>query len=388
MRNLKIYFALTLLNNFWFITSNWLNFWLKYMTLKEVGIIDGIAFLIGILFEFPSGVISDKLGRKNSLILAQLLQFAGSFIISFATNLYEIGIGFIVFQIGVSMYSGSIESFGYEVSNQIKYDYVKTLSISSFLNNFGYLFSLLVGGYLYIVNQNLPNYLFTLNFFIGIFLSYFILESRRKIEDSTNQKNELRYHLNSEKSLVQTFKSLNYKILLYMLTLSAMAFAFDFGFLKLILVETFSNINDNYWYIFSFTLVSLLISYRLLIQKINELLQLRVMFVLLLTFVLLTYIIANTTWVLFGYLTFLAIYLNLLSLNYFNNLVSDSNRASFLSLFAFGYKLPYVFLALVLGEMLMDIKITSLSYPTFLILCALYLIGKLGYNRAVLSKGA
>jgi len=310
------------------------------MTLKEVGIIDGIAFLIGILFEFPSGVISDKLGRKNSLILAQLLQFAGSFVISFATNLYEIGIGFILFQIGVSMYSGSIESFGYEVSNQIKYDYVKTLSISSFLNNFGYLFSLLVGGYLYVVNQNLPNYLFTLNFFIGIFLSYFILESRRKIEDSTDQKNELRYHLNSEKSLVQTFRSLNYKILLYMLTLSAMAFAFDFGFLKLILVETFSNINDNYWYIFSFTLVSLLISYRLLNQKMNELLQLRVMFVLLLTFILITYINANTTWVLFGYLTFLAIYLNLLSLNYFNNLVSDSNRASFLSLFAFGYKLP------------------------------------------------
>jgi len=385
MKNLRIYFALTLLNNFWFITSNWLNFWLKYMSLKEVGLIDGIAFMIGIMFEFPSGIISDRLGRKNSLILAQLLQFSGSFIISFATNLYEIGVGFIIFQIGISMYTGSVESFGYEVSLKNKFDYVKTLSISSILNNFGYLFSLIVGGYLYLYNQNYPNYLFTFSFFIGLILSFLISEP--KITNFKNQEeteNKARDKIEKdEKSLIITFKSLNIKILLYLLTLSAIAFSFDFGFLKLLLVDTFSNINNNYWYIFGFTILSLIISNFLLKLKSSETNQLRIMFLVLLILIFLTYLNQQTTLILFGYLTFLAIYLNLFSLNYFNKLVSDSNRASFLSLFSFGYKLPYVFLALILGEMLTNLKITSLSYPAFLMLCGLYLISKLGYNRAV-----
>jgi MFS family permease len=387
MKNLRIYFSLVLLNNFWFITSNWLNFWLKYMSLKEVGIIDGIAFLIGIMFEFPSGIISDRWGRKNSLILSQLFQFAGSFIITFASNLYEIGVGFIIFQIGVSMFSGSIESFGYESSRDSGYNYKNTLSISSFFNNFGYLFSLVVGGYLYLNNNNIPNYLFTMNFFLGLLICYFIMEknsSENSINSHTIEENNIKTDFNS---FVWALRKVDIKLILYLTFLSSVVFAFDYGFVKLLLLEAFTDLGSNYLYIFGFTLFSLILSFFLLRIKTSFVVQLRVIFILL---ALITFFVSKSyeyIWVIFAFLSFITVYISQISLSYFNELVSDDNRAGFLSIFALFYKLPYVFIALILGDMMQKISVNQLFYPSFLGIVFMYLVGKLGYNIAVNKWG-
>ena len=387
MKNLRIYFSLVLLNNFWFITSNWLNFWLKYMSLKEVGIIDGIAFLIGIMFEFPSGIISDRWGRKNSLILSQLFQFAGSFVITFASNLYEIGVGFIIFQIGVSMFSGSIESFGYESSRDSGYNYKNTLSISSFFNNFGYLFSLVVGGYFYLNNNNIPNYLFTMNFFLGLLICYFIMEknaSENSINSHTIQENNIKTDF---ERFFGTLRKVDIKLILYLTFLSSVVFAFDYGFVKLLLLEAFSDLGSNYLYIFGFTLFSLILSFFLLRIKTPFVVQIRVIFILL---VLITFFVSKSyeyTWVIFAFLSFITVYISQISLSYFNELVSDDNRAGFLSIFALFYKLPYVFIALILGDMMQKISVNQLFYPSFLGIVFMYLVGKLGYNIAVNKWG-
>jgi len=387
MKNLRIYFSLVLLNNFWFITSNWLNFWLKYMSLKEVGIIDGIAFLIGIMFEFPSGIISDRWGRKNSLILSQLFQFAGSFVITFASNLYEIGVGFIIFQIGVSMFSGSIESFGYESSRDNGYNYKNTLSISSFFNNFGYLFSLVVGGYFYLNNNNIPNYLFTMNFFLGLLICYFIMEknaSENSINSHTIQENNIKTDF---ERFFGTLRKVDIKLILYLTFLSSVVFAFDYGFVKLLLLEAFTDLGSNYLYIFGFTLFSLILSFFLLRIKTPFVVQIRVIFILL---VLITFFVSKSyeyTWVIFAFLSFITVYISQISLSYFNELVSDDNRAGFLSIFALFYKLPYVFIALILGDMMQKISVNQLFYPSFLGIVFMYLVGKLGYNIAVNKWG-
>lgn len=383
MKNLRVYFSIVLLNNFWFITSNWLNFWLKYMSLKEVGIIDGIAFLIGIMFEFPSGIISDRWGRKNSLILSQLLQFAGSFVITFASNLYEIGAGFIIFQLGVSMFSGTIESFGYESSRDGGVDYKKTLSISSFLSNFGYLISLIIGGALYLINNNYPNILFSINFFLGMLICYFISDNNTSKNQSVSENT-----LGSDiQNFIKTLRKVNLKLIIYLLFLSSLVFAFDYGFIKLLLLESFSGLDSNYWYIFGFTLVSLISSFIMLRSKVSFLRQLRVIFGIFLVLIFLVSKNHSLIWLLFGFLSFIAIYIVQISLSYFNELVSDENRSGFLSIFALFYKLPYVFLALVIGDLLHNINIVGLLYPMFLLVVCLYLIVKLSYNIAVIKWG-
>lgn len=384
MKNLRVYFSLVLLNNFWFITSNWLHFWLKYMTLKEVGIIDALAFLVGILFEFPSGLISDRWGRKNSLILSQLFQFAGSFVITFSSNLYEIGIGFIIFQLGVAMFSGSIESFGYESTRDSSLDYKNTLSVSSFLNNFGYLISLVIGGYLYLINNNYPNILFSITFFIGFLMCFLINENKvydtKEFEESNLKADLLKFR--------KILKQLDLKLIIYLTFLSSIVFAFDYGFIKLLILESFAGLESNYWYIFGFTFLSLIGSFFMLRSKISYLSQLRTMFMVLVIVVFIVFKESSLIWILFGLLSFFAIYTVQISLSYFNELVSDENRAGFLSIFALFYKLPYVFIALVLGDFLTKTNFLELLYPSFLLMVCMYLIGKLSYNIAVNKWGA
>lgn len=329
--NLRIYYSLILFNNFWFITSNWLNFWLKYMTLKEVGIIDAIAFLVGILFEFPSGIISDKLGRKQTLLLSQSLQILGSLLVTLSSSLVEIGVGFVIFQIGTAFYSGTIESFGYESGVLANKNYEKVLINSGFLSNFGYLSSLIIGGFLYTTDNNLPNILFTANFLVGLLLSILIKDTLIKEDELT-------------KTLVNS--KFNLPILALFIILMTLSFSFDYGFLKLIILENFADLNTNYWYIFIATLLSLFFSSLLIPRIINIKKSLLLCLVCLMGSVILgifTYI------PLFFVLSFLAIFIYQLSLKYINERVSDSKRASFISLFNLVYKLPYVLIALLLG---------------------------------------
>jgi MFS family permease len=329
--NLKVYYILIATNNLWFITSNWLNFWLKYMTVKEVGIIDAVAFLIGILLEFPSGVVSDRLGRKQTLFISQSLQLLGSLIITLASNLFEIGIGFVLFQMGVAFYSGTVESFGYESAIRENKEYSEVLVISGVLSNFAYLLSLVVGGYLYLLNQNLPNILFTLNFFLGFLVLIWSKENVKIFEESTG---------------LEVRSKFNFKILGFFIILMTASFSFDFGFLKLIILEKFSNLYSSYWYIFVATLASIALSSYLL-RRLSS-----YYYPLILTSVILTcsLILAFFSFIpLFFTLSFTAVFVYQLSLKYINERVADNQRASAISLFSLFYKLPYVLIALVLG---------------------------------------
>jgi len=330
--NLKIYYFLIFSNNLWFITSNWLNFWLKYMSLKEVGIIDALAFLFGILLEFPSGLLSDKLGRKQALLLSQSVQFLGSFLILFATNLFEIGLGFVIFQIGVAFFSGTIESFGYESSIKERKDYDEVLVKSGYFTNFAYLIALILGGYLYTFNNNYPNLLFAFNFLLGIIPVLLIYELKSEIvpEDIDNLY----------------LKKFNLYIVGLFVLLMTVSFTFDYGFLKLFILEKFSSLENNYWFIFGSTLVSLIISSWFLKKIKSFFIPLFTSFVLVIVGFLLTFL---SFLPLFFILSFLAVFIYQLSLKYINDKVPDSSRASIISLFNLLYKLPYVLIALILG---------------------------------------
>lgn len=332
VNNLKIYYALTFINNLWFITSSWLVFWLKFMSFKQVGIIDSASFMTGILLEFPSGVISDKIGRKQTLIISQAFLFLGSLLILLASSLYDIAAGFIIFQIGVSFYSGTIESFGFETSFQNKINYDSVLIKSSILNNVAYLASLIIGGYLYLTDTNLPNLLMTINFFAGLIISFFIIDSI-----NTSEVVETRFNYKIH---------LNLPILVLFIVLMSVAFSFDYGFLKLVILDKFSNLNTNYWYIFGATTLSLLVSNSIL-SSIKTFFKPLILCIVLL--IISTILIFVSYIPLFITLSFLAVFVYQLSLKYINEKVADSERASAISLFNLFYKLPYVLIALILG---------------------------------------
>jgi len=383
-QNIFIYYSITTFNNFWFITSSWVNYWLKYMSVSEIGIIDAIAFAVGVIIEIPSGFISDKIGRKFSLILASFFQFLGSFIITISLDKYEIAAGFIVFQIGTALFSGTIEAFGYEESIKNNLSYEQVLLKSQYFASFGNLFSLFVGGYFYLINKNIPNFLWSLNYLISLMLSILIVINNQPslFEDlSSNVKLKLRDYLHN----------FNFKTSFYLVILSSVVFAFDFGFLKLIIMDSFSTIENNY-YILAFTLIlSLTLSRFLILRTKNYEFVIRFIYILLIFLFITNSFIPKGELIVFVVLTFLTIYLFQISLNYINTRVRDSVRASFISFFNFVYKIPYILLALFLGYGIDSIKISDtllyLGISMFILAVLSKFLLKIVYNKP-LDKGA
>ena len=71
------YITYRTLINMWFVGAIWLYFYRLFITDQQVGILDGLAFAIGLLAEVPSGALADKFGRDRTVKLGQLLSGSG-----------------------------------------------------------------------------------------------------------------------------------------------------------------------------------------------------------------------------------------------------------------------------------------------------------------------
>jgi MFS family permease len=99
-RNILLFYFLTFANNSFFITGNWIFFWLRYMTYGQLGLVDAGCFAFGMLMEIPTGAISDLLGKKRTLIAAHIFAALGFFVIGTSTAMTQIVIGFLLAQVG------------------------------------------------------------------------------------------------------------------------------------------------------------------------------------------------------------------------------------------------------------------------------------------------
>jgi MFS family permease len=354
------------------------------MSVSEIGIIDALAFGIGVLVEIPSGLISDRLGRKLSLIIASFFQFLGSFIITISLDKFEIAAGFIIFQIGTSLFSGTIEAFGYEecIHNNLKYE--NLLLKSQYLASFGHLFSLIIGGYFYLVNKNIPNFLWSLNYLISLILSILIVTS--------SQPSLFENLENSSKLRIRDFiHNFNFKTVFYLVVISSIVFSFDYGFLKLLIMDSFSTIENNY-YILSITVLISLILNRYLIKKTKNYENIvKLIYITMALLFIFNENIYQSYVLIFLFLTFLTIYLFQISLNYINTRVRDSVRASFISIFNFAYKIPYIVLSIILGFGIDSLSIAKTLYfiGIFMIFLLVFykFLYKIVYNKP-LDTGA
>ena len=60
------------------------------MSLTQVGLVSSIMYLTNILLEYPTGILADKFGRKNSLYASIISQSIAGLVYGLSTNLYGI----------------------------------------------------------------------------------------------------------------------------------------------------------------------------------------------------------------------------------------------------------------------------------------------------------
>ena len=83
-------------------------------SLTEIGIAEGVFHVASMLFEIPSGVISDVFGRKKSMILSQCMFILSSFLMAFSDGLPGICVSLVASALGYNFASGTREALAYD----------------------------------------------------------------------------------------------------------------------------------------------------------------------------------------------------------------------------------------------------------------------------------
>lgn len=366
------YIAYRTLTSMWFVGAVWLYFCRIFITDQQVGILDGMAFAIGLLAEIPSGALADKFGRHRLVRLGQVLAGGGLLIQAVGSSFMPFFVGQAIMMIGVSLVSGADEALFFEKLkfNRKSTNWRKLVTRGSQVALIGTLFATLAGGWLHTINPRIPWILTGLSFIAAALLVWNI-KDERLLKARQKFIPELKDYLHHIKKGFAQFRLP--KLWLYVpfiITVQGLFYTVGYGLLRLVLLDRFHF--DPFWgsvVVASCSLITVgLLAYmhknadNLSERKVLALIGLIAASSLLLS-------VANIG--MWGYVVILALYAGEHILSPFmseilNNRAPQTQRATVLSVASFLKSLPYVGLAPIIGYLSMNNQL-----EIFLILWAL-----------------
>lgn len=380
-KNVTKLYILTALTNLWFITGSWLYFYRMYMSDRQIGVLDGLVFGVGLLAELPSGALADLLGRKRQLQIGLLMMSAGFLVQGFANEYIHILLGMLLFTVGMALVSGSDDALVYDSLDAEgksgmwqkiiarKFQIMHAVTILSFL----------VGGVLYVVQFRLPFILAGVGVFVGFLVASSFKEIRvisEKLSISTyvQQNIDGMKHLLKRKMWLYAFMAL---------VVLGIGYAFDLGVIKPLVLDSF-GFKANWQAVING------IAGIAAILALTQLDRLRKIFgekrglVILALIMGAGFLVASFPIGKLGLLAFLAIFVvNSLVEPWLNDIVQhevpSSHRATALSTLALLQKIPYVVLGPIAGALSSDGSFSSfligVAFCIFLAIAVLLLFG-------------
>lgn len=349
------YIAYRTLTSMWFVSAVWLYFYRIFITDQQVGILDGLAFAIGLLAEVPSGALADKFGRDRVVRSGQILAGGGLLIQAAGSSFMPFFVGQAIMMVGVSLVSGADEALFFE---KLKFerkstDWRKLVTRGSQIALVGELVATITGGWLYTINPRIPWVLNGLAFIAAALLIWRITDDRPR---KARQKllPELKDYLYDIKTGFAQFRLPKLRLYVpFIITVQGLFYTTGYGLLCLILLDRFHF--DPFWgslVIASSSLITVgLLAY--MHKNADDLSEKKVLvFIGLMAASSLLLSFANIG--LWGYVVILALYAGEHTLQPFmsevlNNRAPEEQRATVLSVASFFKSLPYVLLAPIIG---------------------------------------
>ena len=343
------------LTNLFFASAVWLYLYRLFITDQQVGILDGLAFAVGLMAEVPSGVLADRFGRDKMVRLGWFMAGIGFLTQAFGSSFLPFFVGQAILVCGISFVSGADEALFFEKLNfdRDSVNWRKLLTRGSQVALMSLLGATIIGGWLHNINPRIPWILNGLAFIFSVWLIWPIKDNREKKRER-NFSLELKKYLVNIKTGFAEFKTP--KLWFYVpiiLTVQGLFYTSDWGLLRLILLDRFR---------FSPFLGSLVIASSSLItvgilavmhihaEKISE--KKVITLISIFTVVsLIASIFDIGTW---GYFVIFIIYAGENIFHPFmseiiNNRVEEDQRATVLSVASFIKSFPYVILAPIIG---------------------------------------
>lgn len=161
-RNITIYYITRVFVGLRFIIPIWVTFFLRIITFEQLALAETISIFIGMMFELPSGVLADLIGRRITVALGFIIHGIAYSLISQASNFGAYLLFFSIGALGESFVSGAEEALVYDTlkENKALEKYSKVKSIEAMIYRITLLLSTIVGGYIYKIRIYLP-YLLT-----------------------------------------------------------------------------------------------------------------------------------------------------------------------------------------------------------------------------------
>lgn len=114
-RNLRLINWLAAFNNASFFVPFAVPFWLESgLNQQKIYLLQGVFTLVMIGLEIPTGIISDRVGRRISLIAAGLLAATGFGVYAVSNGFWQFAVAETLLAIGLSLNSGTIQSMRHE----------------------------------------------------------------------------------------------------------------------------------------------------------------------------------------------------------------------------------------------------------------------------------
>lgn len=142
----------------WFFSAVWLYFYRLFITDQQVGLLDGMAFAIGLIAEVPSGALADKFGRDKMVRLGQLLVAVGILTQVFNDSFLPLFVGQGILMVGLAFVSGADDALFFEklgfAPNSTKWRKLVTRGSQAALS--ATLLATIIGGWLHTIDPRMP----------------------------------------------------------------------------------------------------------------------------------------------------------------------------------------------------------------------------------------
>jgi MFS family permease len=146
--------------------------------LEQFTIIMSIFAGVILLFEVPSGVLADLLGKKNTLLLSRAFYIVELYLLAFHNGFWIFLIAKIISGLGVSLSSGTDESLLYDTLKRLRQTkrFKKIIGIKITITTISMAVVFIIGGYLFSMHPKLPAKASIPFVAIGFFLTFFLKE--------------------------------------------------------------------------------------------------------------------------------------------------------------------------------------------------------------------
>ena len=179
-RNILATYTSDLILGTYFQLPIWIVYQSKFLSFSQIAFFSGLSLITEVISQLPTGAFADLVGRRYALSLGNLFMAIPMFLIAFYPKPEIMVIYSIMWGLGRAFCMGTSKPVLYETLST--YDktrmYPKILSRSVIIFQLSAAISIVAGGYLYLLQSNLPYILSGFASLIGVFTAFIFVEKR------------------------------------------------------------------------------------------------------------------------------------------------------------------------------------------------------------------